>query len=110
MPIIKPVIDFPEAATTPSTPRPRRALRLFKNREAIMRGGSLAVLFGAALALAQTLAAQAPDLAGLTGREKSELAPVIQRYSADRAALGRRWDVEYSPQRQARFRTSGSAT
>lgn len=45
-----------------------------------------------------------PDLAGLSARSESELAPVVERYSSDRAALGRRWDVGYSPTRQARFR------
>jgi uncharacterized protein (DUF885 family) len=46
----------------------------------------------------------APDLAGLRARSESELASVVQRYAADRAALGRRWDVAYSPTRRARFR------
>ncbi|NIM52849.1 MAG: DUF885 family protein [Gemmatimonadales bacterium] len=45
-----------------------------------------------------------PDLPGLSARSESELASVVERYSADRAALGRRWDVEYSPTRRARFR------
>jgi uncharacterized protein (DUF885 family) len=45
-----------------------------------------------------------PNLAGLVERSESELAPVVERYSADRAALSRRWDVAYSPTRQARFR------
>ncbi len=69
-----------------------------------MRGISLAFVFGVAVTFPQTVAGQAPDLAELTALETSELAPVIQRYSADRAALGRRWDVEYSPKRRARFR------
>jgi uncharacterized protein (DUF885 family) len=34
----------------------------------------------------------------------SELRDVIVRYAADRAALGRRWDVPYSPARRDRFR------
>jgi uncharacterized protein (DUF885 family) len=45
-----------------------------------------------------------PDLAGLSARRESELAPVVGRYSADRSALSRRWDVAYSPTGQARFR------
>jgi uncharacterized protein (DUF885 family) len=45
-----------------------------------------------------------PDLAGLSARSESELAAVVQRYSTDRAALNRRWDVAYSPTGQARFR------
>jgi uncharacterized protein (DUF885 family) len=45
-------------------------------------------------------------LLGQTGDEVpgSELRGVIERYSADRAALGRRWDVPYSPARRDRFR------
>lgn len=45
-----------------------------------------------------------PSLVALTARDESELAPAVLRYSADRAALGRRWDVEHSPDRRARFR------
>ena len=45
-----------------------------------------------------------PDLTELSVRSESEVAPIVERYSADRAALGRRWDVEYSPTRRARFR------
>ena len=35
----------------------------------------------------------------------SELRDSVALYSTDRAALGRRWTVEYSPARRARFRT-----
>ncbi len=47
--------------------------------------------------------ASAQEVAGLVGAESSELAPVVERYSADRVALGRRWTVSYSPERNARF-------
>jgi uncharacterized protein (DUF885 family) len=39
----------------------------------------------------------------LVGTRSSELAPVVERYSADRVALGRRWTVSYSPERTRRF-------
>ncbi|KPJ89869.1 MAG: X-Pro dipeptidyl-peptidase [Gemmatimonas sp. SG8_17] len=45
-----------------------------------------------------------PDLAALSTRSESELAGVVLRYTNDRTALGRRWDVEYSPTRRDRFR------
>jgi uncharacterized protein (DUF885 family) len=45
-----------------------------------------------------------PDLVGLRTRAESELASVVRRYATDRAALGRRWDVQYSSDQRARFR------
>jgi hypothetical protein len=62
------------------------------------------------LLLAAPLTAQArdsvvPDLAALIARPRSELAPVLERWSVDRAALGRRYAVEYSPERRDRFRS-----
>jgi hypothetical protein len=62
------------------------------------------------LLLASPLAAQArdsvvPDLAALIARPRSELAPVLERWSVDRTALGRRYAVEYSPERRDRFRS-----
>jgi uncharacterized protein (DUF885 family) len=45
----------------------------------------------------------APDLSRLAGSRESELAPVVSRYSADREALLRRWDVPYSPARRERM-------
>ncbi len=45
-----------------------------------------------------------PDLVGLSARTESELAGIVLRYTNDRAALGRRWDVEYSSKRRERFR------
>ena len=44
-----------------------------------------------------------PDLSRLAGSRESELAPVVSRYSADREALLRRWDVPYSPARRERM-------
>lgn len=40
----------------------------------------------------------------LGGGASSELAGVVERYSADRDALGRRWGVSYSADRNDRFR------
>ena len=58
-------------------------------------------------ALLFVFAAAAPaagqDLTTLVGTETSELAPVVERYSTDRTALGRRWSVPYSPERTRRF-------
>lgn len=45
-----------------------------------------------------------PTLAALVGIPASELRDVVERYSADRAALARRYDAPYSPQRRERFR------
>src|SRR5262245_42194969 len=69
-------------------------------------------LFLAALACAATgpLAAEPkPDdsataLAPLVGGAASELRDVVERYAADRAALFRRYDADYSPARRARLR------
>jgi hypothetical protein len=46
-----------------------------------------------------------PDLAAILAAPRSELAPILERWNTDRAALGRRYAVEYSPERRARFRT-----
>ncbi len=65
---------------------------------------SLLLLFPFALA-AQGRDSVVPDLAALVARPRSEFAPVLERWSADRAALGRRYSVEYSPERRDRFRS-----
>ncbi len=44
-----------------------------------------------------------PDLRSLVEMEDSDLARVVSRYSADRQALLRRWDVAYSPVRRQRL-------
>ncbi|MXX79145.1 MAG: DUF885 domain-containing protein [Gemmatimonadales bacterium] len=64
--------------------------------------GSVLVLAGLVTAPAQPAAAQ--DLTPLVGAQMSELAAVVERYSTDRFALGRRWNVPYSFERNARFR------
>lgn len=46
----------------------------------------------------------APSLAGLVSRSQSELRDVVSRYSVDRAALLRRYDVEFGTERRARIR------
>ena len=68
---------------------------------AALRGRALALVIPA-LATAPPLAGQ--DLTTLVGTETSELASVVERYSTDRTALGRRWSVPYSPERNRRFR------
>jgi len=47
------------------------------------------------------VASYVPDLAAMVGRPASELAGIVQRFSADRYALLRRWDVAYSPARRS---------
>lgn len=48
-----------------------------------------------------------PELASLVefGREQSDLRVAVDRYDEDRSALFRRYDVAYSPDRRARFRS-----
>ena len=45
-----------------------------------------------------------PALDALLARPTSELADVVNRYNLDRAALGRRYEVDYSGARRARMR------
>jgi len=45
-----------------------------------------------------------PVLASLAGAPDSELRNVVERFSADEAALGRRYDAPYSPERARRLR------
>ncbi len=61
---------------------------------------SLAVLPLAAQAPDSTI----PDLNALRQRPVSELATAISRWSTDRGAMMRRYDVEFSPVRRARMR------
>lgn len=78
----------------------RRALRASRGFSA----GLVPAVTALAAASATSVApASAQDVAGLVGAESSELAPVVERYSADRVALGRRWTVSYSPERTRRF-------
>jgi uncharacterized protein (DUF885 family) len=48
--------------------------------------------------------ATVPDLVAMLNRPTSELAPVLERWTSDRAALGRRYSVDYSPAARDRFR------
>ena len=78
----------------------RRALRASR----VFPAGLVPAVTALAAASATSAApASAQDVAGLVGAESSELAPVVERYSADRVALGRRWTVSYSPERTRRF-------
>jgi hypothetical protein len=71
-----------------------------------------AVVFFAATATAQQkttsqrigAAELAPPLAALVSTPESELRAVVSRYSTDRAALLRRYDVRYGTERRARVR------
>jgi hypothetical protein len=64
------------------------------------------IAFALSLA-ASTAAAQSdqltPDLRPLVGRPASELADVINRYSADRESMRRKYDSPNSPAQAARF-------
>ncbi len=44
-------------------------------------------------------------MAASASKQTSELAPFVDRYTTDRAALGRRWNVPYSSDRNRRYRT-----
>ncbi len=71
----------------------------------VLTGGPiLAVAVLAAMSAPFATSAAAQDLAPLVGAQTSELAAVVERYSTDRTALGRRWNVSYSSERNARFR------
>ena len=48
--------------------------------------------------------ATVPPLAPLAAAPASELRDIVERYAADRAVLLRRYDAEYSPERQRRLR------
>ena len=65
-------------------------------------GASALALVASGFAFATPVVGQ--EVGGLVGAEESELAGVVERYSADRAALGRRWGVSYSAERNDRFR------
>jgi len=71
-----------------------------------VRAPGFVLAVGVLAAMSATFAtpAAAQDLAPLVGAQTSELAAVVERYSTDRTALGRRWAVPYSPERNARFR------
>lgn len=78
----------------------RRALRASR----VFPAGLVPAVTALAAASATSAApASAQEVAGLVGAESSELAPVVERYSADRTALGRRWTVSYSSERTRRF-------
>ena len=64
-----------------------------------------AALLCAAPAAAQTRDAAVPDLVALVAQPQSEIATVLVRWQADRAALSRRYNVEYSAVRRERFRS-----
>ncbi len=53
--------------------------------------------------------AYVPELSQLVGQRWSELGVVVERYSADRAALLRRYSVEYSDERRGQMREFSSA-
>ena len=88
--------------TTHRTParRPRRARRASRVFPAGLVPAATAL---AAASATSAVPAAAQEVAGLVGAASSELAPVVERYSADRVALGRRWTVSYSPERTRRF-------
>ena len=70
------------------------------------RTAGSALLFAALLVSAPPAAAQqdvTPDLPSIVEMEASDLAGVVSRYSADREALLRRWDVAYSFDRRQRL-------
>lgn len=59
-------------------------------------------------ALAQSPAAstgEVPPLKLIMAQPGSELRDIVERFTADDGALGRRYDIEYSPERRARLRS-----
>ncbi|HEX7091950.1 MAG TPA: DUF885 family protein [Longimicrobiales bacterium] len=88
-------------------PGPR--LRCGAARAALALAAGLAPALAPAPAPAQGRAgaegqAIVPPLAPLVAAPASELRDVVERYAADRAALLRRYDAEYSPERRQRLR------
>ena len=74
--------------------------------DSILWTPSAVLLLAALLITASPAAAQeeaAPDLSAIVAMEESDLAGVVGRYSADREALLRRWDVAYSTVRRQRL-------
>jgi uncharacterized protein (DUF885 family) len=69
-----------------------------------MKGFTLAFVFVLSVMTGDTVNSQVANLPAAEA-SKSELAPLIERYNLDRSALFRRYDVEYSPERYARFTT-----
>lgn len=55
----------------------------------------------AAAKAASIAATYSPALADVEATTTSELRPLVERYTADRAAIGRRWALEFSPERVA---------
>jgi uncharacterized protein (DUF885 family) len=82
----------------------RAALR----RRAIVRGLSLAVIASPLRAQARPTTgdtrASVPLLATLVSRAPSELAEVVERFTADQQSLGRRYDANDSPAQRRRMR------
>ncbi|MCL7959478.1 MAG: DUF885 domain-containing protein [marine benthic group bacterium] len=77
------------------------------NPDCIRHTAGSVLLFAALLAGALPAAAQqdaTPDLRSIVAMETSDLVGVVGRYSADREALLRRWDVAYSSDRRERLR------
>lgn len=64
-----------------------------------------AVLAAPVPLVAQARDSVVPDLAAMIAKPRSELASALERWNTDRGALGRRYAVEYSPERGARFRS-----
>src|SRR3954471_4088785 len=53
-------------------------------------------------------AAAVPKLESLISRTESDLAPVVERYSADQQSLNRRYDAGDSPEQRQRMRAFAS--
>ena len=67
-----------------------------------MRGLTLAFVFVLSVMTADMVNSQVANLPAAEP-SKSELAALVERHNPDRSALFRRYDVEYSPERYARF-------
>ena len=89
--------------------------RSFRHLAAALATSLVPLALGAATAGAQrarpvaaeaspAVVAPVTTLQPLVGLATSELTPVVEQYSADRSALNRRYDTDYSPSRRDRMR------
>lgn len=73
-----------------------------------MYRSALPLLLVVAPLAAQNRDSVVPDLAALVAQPRSEMESVVERWSTDRSALGRRYDADFSPVRRERMRRFNS--
>jgi len=65
----------------------------------------MAAILAACVVMATTVATRQLPSESLAPSATSELRDLVQRFSLDRAALGRRYPLDAAPERFARFQT-----